>query len=196
MLGDVKKMLALITVCFFFAVILVLFFVQIPAANLDLLKIVVMALLSGASMVLGYYFGSSEGSAKKNEILDRVANPPAVVDVPPAPGPGSEAGFARLRLLSLMALGAIYVAMLYACATTGKHETPQSIAAKSAPLVAPGRDSCRHHGRYIVQPGSHQAGRLQPHLRDVPPGPGGLCHGLRRFSPGRPGRHRRKLARL
>ncbi|MDA8428921.1 MAG: hypothetical protein M0T70_06660 [Geobacteraceae bacterium] len=132
MLQDVKKMLAMVTVGFFFAVILILFFVQIPQANLDLLKIVVMALLSGASMVLGYYFGSSDGSARKTELIGVTPPaPPVAIEEPPAPG--AEAGFIRLPLLAALALtGLLFLA---GCATTGTapaaNDTPQVIAGKS-----------------------------------------------------------------
>ena len=126
---DVKKLLALITVSFFFLVILVLFFVQVPPANLDLLKILVIALLSGASMVLGYYFGSSDGSARKTDLLV----PAAVADRVPSTAPIAEAGFIRLPLLAALAL--IGMLALSACATTGTaptvNDSPQIIAGKS-----------------------------------------------------------------
>lgn len=131
MLQDVKKLLALVTVGFFFAVILILFFVQIPEPNLDLLKIVVMALLSGASMVLGYYFGSSDGSARKTELIGATPSAlPAAIEEPPASR--AEAGFIRLPLLAALTL--IGLLFLAGCATTGTpaaNDSPQVLAGKS-----------------------------------------------------------------
>lgn len=66
---DIKKLLALVVLTGFFGIILSLFFIDIPSGNMDLLKTFGIALISIVSAVAGYYFGSSEGSARKTEIM-------------------------------------------------------------------------------------------------------------------------------
>ena len=82
--ADIKKLLALITLAGFFGIIVALFFVTIPPPNLDLAKTLVIALISIVSAVGGYYFGSSEGSARKTELMGGVnADPHGAVVTPP-----------------------------------------------------------------------------------------------------------------
>jgi uncharacterized BrkB/YihY/UPF0761 family membrane protein len=59
---------ALITVGFFI-LLLSLVYTTIPTDNKDLLNLVVGALIGSFSTIVGYYFGSSKGSADKNELL-------------------------------------------------------------------------------------------------------------------------------
>lgn len=70
---DTKRLLALIVLAGFFMIILALFFVRIPAENLDLVKTFGLTLLGAIATVIGYYFGSSDGSARKTDLL----SPPA-----------------------------------------------------------------------------------------------------------------------
>lgn len=139
MFSDTKQLLAVITICFFFAVVLTLFFVQIPPANLDLVKTFGIALISSASLVIGYYFGSSEGSARKTELM---APPPSVIGEPlvplksAEPATSSEAGFVNLRFLVELFLVGCMLLMLAACATTSPTAPP---SAKDSPQILAGK---------------------------------------------------------
>jgi hypothetical protein len=53
----------------FFALLYLLVKSAIPEPNKDLLNLVVGALIASFSMVVGYFYGSSAGSAAKNEML-------------------------------------------------------------------------------------------------------------------------------
>jgi hypothetical protein len=59
---------ALITVCFF-TVLALLIFVELPQANKDLLNIILGALIGFEGAVVTYFYGSSAGSAKKDETI-------------------------------------------------------------------------------------------------------------------------------
>lgn len=61
---------ALITVGFF-ALLIILMYTTIPTANKDLLNLVVGALIGSFATIVGYFFGSSKGSAEKNEFIKR-----------------------------------------------------------------------------------------------------------------------------
>ena len=61
--------LGALVVIAFFAVIYLLIFNGVPAGNDNLLNISIGALLASFSTVVGYFYGSSLGSAEKNEIL-------------------------------------------------------------------------------------------------------------------------------
>ncbi len=129
---DIKKLLGLIVVCFFFTTLIMLFFVQIPAQNTDLVKTFGVALISSASMIVGYYFGSSDGSARKTEIMG--VSP--VASTSPTPVTGNQSGFIRLSLASFMSLTALAILLcLSGCATTSATpatgDTPQILAGKS-----------------------------------------------------------------
>ena len=58
----------LITVCFF-VVLSLLIFVELPQGNKDLLNIILGALIGFESNVVTYFYGSSAGSAKKDETI-------------------------------------------------------------------------------------------------------------------------------
>lgn len=129
---DIKKLLALVTVVFFFAVILLLFFVQIPSANLDMFKTFGVTLIAIASGVAGYYFGSSDGSARKTELLGLPPDDVIAMDLPPKHP--DQAGFIRLpALMALLAIAALFT--LSGCATTSiapaAKDSPQILAGKS-----------------------------------------------------------------
>jgi len=58
----------LITICFF-VVLALLIFVELPQSNKDLLNIILGALIGFEGSVVTYFYGSSAGSAKKDEIM-------------------------------------------------------------------------------------------------------------------------------
>ena len=72
--------LAAIIVIGIFTIISFLIFKVMPLENKDLLTLTLGALIAGFSNVLGYFFGSSKGSADKNEMLSNSTpnNPPQV----------------------------------------------------------------------------------------------------------------------
>lgn len=61
--------LGAIIVIAFFATIYLLAKVEMPLTNKDLLLIVIGALVAKFGDVVAYFFGSSKGSADKNEML-------------------------------------------------------------------------------------------------------------------------------
>ena len=66
---NVGPILALVTVIGTFALFGLAFFLKVDGANEKVLFMVIGALSSIATTVVGYYFGSSEGSARKNNII-------------------------------------------------------------------------------------------------------------------------------
>ncbi len=66
---NVGPILALITMVGTFALFALGFFLKIDGANEKVLFMVIGALSSIATTVVTYYFGSSEGSARKNDIF-------------------------------------------------------------------------------------------------------------------------------
>jgi hypothetical protein len=66
---NVGPILALFTVIGTFALFGLAFFLRIDGANEKVLFMVIGALSSIATTIMTYYFGSSEGSARKNEIF-------------------------------------------------------------------------------------------------------------------------------
>ena len=61
--------IAIVIVLATFSVIYLFVFYTVPESNKDALNIVLGALMGGFSLVLGYFFGSSKGSADKQEIM-------------------------------------------------------------------------------------------------------------------------------
>ncbi len=53
----------------FFVLLYILIFVPIKVENQDILNITVGALIGSFSTVVGYFFGSSAGSAQKTELM-------------------------------------------------------------------------------------------------------------------------------
>jgi heme O synthase-like polyprenyltransferase len=53
----------------FFVLLYVLVKAEIPKENKDLLNLVVGSLIGSFATVVGYFYGSSKGSADKNEML-------------------------------------------------------------------------------------------------------------------------------
>ena len=84
---DIKPLLALLAVAGFFGCIWAVLTApaDLPAAIKDLLLILVGALVTLVKDIYGYYFGSSEGSARKTELLNT-----AVALGPEVPAAGEE----------------------------------------------------------------------------------------------------------
>jgi uncharacterized membrane protein len=61
--------LGAIIVMAFFALIVLLTYIGVPDQNKDLLNLVVGALIGSFATVVGYFYGSSKGSAEKNELF-------------------------------------------------------------------------------------------------------------------------------
>ena len=72
---DIKSVLALEAVAGFFAVLLALFKWPLPKDNSQMANTVIVALIAVVTMIIGYYFGSSAGSAKKTDLLNGVPAP-------------------------------------------------------------------------------------------------------------------------
>ncbi len=64
-----QYILAIVLVVGIFVLLGVLIIHEIPDANKDLLNMVVGAIIVSFATVIGYFFGSSKGSADKNELL-------------------------------------------------------------------------------------------------------------------------------
>jgi len=64
--------LAAIVVIGFFALLYFFVFIGIPVQNEALLNIAVGALIGSFTSVIGYFFGSSAGSANKTDIMAKV----------------------------------------------------------------------------------------------------------------------------
>lgn len=69
---NVGPILALLTVIGTFALFGLAFFLKLDGANEKVLFMVIGALSSIATTVVTYYFGSSEGSARKNELFQEM----------------------------------------------------------------------------------------------------------------------------
>ena len=67
------RLLAALTTGGFFGLIGVMCFVKVPIENRDAIMLAIGALGAGWSAILSYYFGSSRGSAAKDELLGRMA---------------------------------------------------------------------------------------------------------------------------
>lgn len=67
--GVIAGFLAVAAMGGFLAVILCLFFCDVPQGNRDLLNTALIALIGCVSTATGYYLGSSYSSAQKNDIL-------------------------------------------------------------------------------------------------------------------------------
>jgi hypothetical protein len=63
---------ALVTICFFL-VLAILIFKAMPQENKDVLYLAIGALISYMGAIVNYYYGSSAGSAKKDETISNIA---------------------------------------------------------------------------------------------------------------------------
>ena len=62
--------LGVLIVVGFFALLVLLLFKPIPENNSEVLYLAIGSLLSSFSMVVGYFYGSSAGSAQKTELMN------------------------------------------------------------------------------------------------------------------------------
>ena len=71
----------------FFILLYMLVKSEVPSANKDLLNLVVGALIGSFATVVGYFYGSSVGSANKDEIIKDLNKPVSTTpsDLPPQP---------------------------------------------------------------------------------------------------------------
>jgi hypothetical protein len=77
-----KYILGGLVVLGFFVLLYLLVSKTVPMENKDLLNLVVGALIGSFASVVGYFFGSSAGSAKKDDIIaSQASNNPT----PPTP---------------------------------------------------------------------------------------------------------------
>jgi len=60
----------LISICFFFVLYLLIFH-PMPTENKDVLYLIIGALIGFEGAVVSYFYGSSKGSADKNEMLNQ-----------------------------------------------------------------------------------------------------------------------------
>jgi drug/metabolite transporter (DMT)-like permease len=58
----------------FFVLLYLLIRNEVPTQNKDLLNLVVGALIGSFATVVGYFYGSSKGSAEKTEIMQQQTN--------------------------------------------------------------------------------------------------------------------------
>jgi hypothetical protein len=76
-----KAYMGLLVTLGLLAVVIALLYVEPKTGAKDALLITLGALVSLVKDVYGYYFGSSEGSSRKTEIME-AANVPASQDIP------------------------------------------------------------------------------------------------------------------
>ena len=113
-------MLGFLTVIGFLAVQVV------PETNRDFFNMGLVALIGLVTTAFGYYLGSSEGSARKNDLFLPEATRPA----PPS---GPEAGFARISLLRIALLligGTLLLAPLIGCSAL-QHKSKEGLATQA-----------------------------------------------------------------
>lgn len=58
----------------FFALLFTLTYTDVPKENKDLVNMLIGALLTAFATVIAYYFGSSSGSAKKDDTINNAMN--------------------------------------------------------------------------------------------------------------------------
>jgi CDP-diglyceride synthetase len=76
-----KAYLAILAIIAFIALMYHLLYTKVPAENNDVMMILVGALIAIVKDLYGYYFGTSEGSQRKTELLgekNAAANNPVV----------------------------------------------------------------------------------------------------------------------
>lgn len=92
----------------------------IPEGNRDFFNMALVALIGFVGTAFGYFLGSSDGSARKNDLLAQRELPPS-----------AEAGFARFGLLFPLSFVLLLGFVLLAGCATLRNDTPEALAAKS-----------------------------------------------------------------
>ncbi len=67
--STMQLILGCLIVTFFFILVGMLFFIKIPTENIQIVNILIGAIGVSFTTIIAYYFGSSKGSADKNELL-------------------------------------------------------------------------------------------------------------------------------
>jgi drug/metabolite transporter (DMT)-like permease len=67
-----QYVLGALIVAGFFILLYLLISAEVPERNKDLLNLVVGALIGSFATVVGYFYGSSKGSAEKNELINKM----------------------------------------------------------------------------------------------------------------------------
>lgn len=84
---DIRSMLAIIMTIGLFGIFYFLLNYEVPGGNRDTVNVLLGIIgSSGFSAVIQFYFGSSKGSEKKDEIMGRIAEAPPTYSLP-QPGP-------------------------------------------------------------------------------------------------------------
>jgi len=68
----------------FFVLMITLVFASVPEQNKDLLNLVVGALIGSFATIVGYFFGSSKGSAEKTQAINKQIEEIKDLVTPPA----------------------------------------------------------------------------------------------------------------
>lgn len=79
--------LGTIIVVGFFTLLIVLVYKEIPIKNNDILNLVVGSLIGSFATIVGYFFGSSSGSAKKDETIGAIATNKMNPEIAPQDNP-------------------------------------------------------------------------------------------------------------
>jgi len=69
-----KDILATVVIVLIFTIIGVLIFIEIPEKNKEILYPIAGGLLPTGTIILGYYFGSSFNSSKKDDTITTLSN--------------------------------------------------------------------------------------------------------------------------
>jgi len=69
-----KDVLAIVVTILIFTIITLLIFVEIPEKNKEVMYPIAGGLPTLLMLILGYYFASSSGSAKKDETISNLTN--------------------------------------------------------------------------------------------------------------------------
>jgi len=123
--NSIAAFLAIMSMIGFLIMFALLGWAPVPPENKDFFNMGFIALIGFVGTAFGYYLGSSQSSAQKNDLLLNQSPPLTGTFVTGI----NEKGFVRLPLVLFVLF--ILSALLIAGCATGKQETPQSLAAKS-----------------------------------------------------------------
>lgn len=73
---DAKRFLVIASTLGYFSFILILIFKGLPSNNKEIVIGLVMAVSTAWGVIVGYYFGSSSGSARKTDAIINGGQPP------------------------------------------------------------------------------------------------------------------------